>query len=193
MRAGPGVIQPVPYTTLWPQSTANNTYNATFVFSTGLYNSTGAESFCRRQGGHLASFRSYDEQLEVEEFFINSVRRCLHGCFCDDVAAPVMQNWGGLAPGLAASVTEALRPASTQGYLLPSFHNNYWIGLAVKAAWPVFKWLDPFSPGPFPSTYRHWGIFLPDLAQEPFSGNGAHLQLPFFICGDGCALLLLLI
>jgi hypothetical protein len=223
--AGPGVVPPVPYSTLWPQSTANNTYAATFVFSTGLYNATGAESFCRRQGGHLAAYRSYDEQLEVEEFFVNSVCVCVEGGGAggadggkerggqrahlaaailrrvaaairqDEAAAGSARKGGGLCRKMgcrqsaapksrtgsqafcrqrlwAAATTPARTPLPSQGYLLPSFHNNYWLGLAVRTAWPVFRWLDPFTPGPFPSTYRHWGTYRPDMVQEPFSGNG---------------------
>jgi hypothetical protein len=56
-----------------PQATRNGTSNATFVFSTALYNSTGGELYCRRQGGHMAAWRSYDEQLEVEEWLVGLV------------------------------------------------------------------------------------------------------------------------
>lgn len=31
------------------------------------------------------------------------------------------------------------------GYLLPTFHTSYWLGLTSSAtAWPAFTWLDPY-------------------------------------------------
>lgn len=62
-------------------------------------------------------------------------------------------------------------PPRLQGYLLTNFHDNYWLGLRAKT-WPVFDWLDPFTPGPFASSYLHWGTFLPDNQPEPYSHNG---------------------
>jgi hypothetical protein len=47
------------------------------------------------------------------------------------------------------------------GYLLPSFHKTYWIGLMASAdSWPSFSWLDRNVPSPQESgAYRHWGTY----------------------------------
>ena len=46
-----------------------------------------------------------------------------------------------------------------QGYLLPTFHKSYWMGLAVSpgARWPKFAWLDR-SPAVYNGNYQHWGM-----------------------------------
>jgi hypothetical protein len=43
-----------------------------------------------------------------------------------------------------------------QGFLMPVFHKNYWVGLKATSH-PSFKWMDPWAKGPSPSTYQHWG------------------------------------
>ncbi len=43
-----------------------------------------------------------------------------------------------------------------QGFLMPVFHKNYWMGLRATNH-PSFKWMDPWAKGPNPSTYQHWG------------------------------------
>jgi hypothetical protein len=46
-----------------------------------------------------------------------------------------------------------------QGWLLPSYHKSYWIGLTATT-WPYFHWLEP-SNDPSDDTYIHWGLLLP--------------------------------
>ncbi len=51
-----------------------------------------------------------------------------------------------------------------QGYLFPSFHTFYWLGLNASS-WPVdsgtpnFTWLDK-TPGPSNESYLHWGLWV---------------------------------
>ncbi len=46
-----------------------------------------------------------------------------------------------------------------QGYLFPSFHQNYWIGLTSNnSAYPRFTWLDiTLRPPGVQGAYRKWG------------------------------------
>jgi hypothetical protein len=62
------------------------------------------------------------------------------------------------APALGVS-TCCCRPARPQGYLFPSFHENYWIGLH-SAAFPIFTWVDKLIPGPTANSYKNWGTFM---------------------------------
>lgn len=68
---------------LSPPPAAPNVYrynssqqNATYVLNTNLQNFRSAQTFCNAQGGHLVSYRSYDEQVEVEQAFIGMVSCC---------------------------------------------------------------------------------------------------------------------
>ncbi len=82
-------------------------------------NQARAESMCNDIGGHLAAYVSQDEQVEMENAFLNS------------------------------------------GYLLPSFHKTYWMGLVSNTdAWPTFTWLDRNVQNPSESgAYKHWGTY----------------------------------
>ena len=44
--------------------------NATYVLNTQLAKQSVAEQFCRDRGGHLASYASFQEQIEVEQWFV---------------------------------------------------------------------------------------------------------------------------
>ncbi len=46
-----------------------------------------------------------------------------------------------------------------QGWLIPTFHKAYWLGLEARK-WPDFRWLDG-SPSPSLHNYVHWGLMLP--------------------------------
>jgi hypothetical protein len=62
-------------------------------------------------------------------------------------------------------------------YLIPDYHENYWIGLrATRASLSplAFNWTD-FSAGPNPDTYTHWGFTVPDYATEPNNATGLEL------------------
>jgi hypothetical protein len=47
------------------------------------------------------------------------------------------------------------------GFLIPSFHKSYWLGLRVTddAIWPNFTWADG-SAAPSNKTWQHWGRWL---------------------------------
>lgn len=53
-----------------------------------------------------------------------------------------------------------------QGYLMPSFHGRYWLGLNASTA-QKFGWLEPGQAAPSPQTYAHWGRNLPSGPAEP--------------------------
>ena len=55
------------------------------------------------------------------------------------------------------------------GFLLPTYHQFYWMGANVSDAiyWPNFTWVDPYTPGPINSSYEHWGRFQPGQEPEP--------------------------
>jgi hypothetical protein len=58
------------------------------------------------------------------------------------------------------------------GYLLPSYHKNYWIGLTTTAdTWPQFDWLDRNVPSPSQG-YAHWGTFSFGGFSTPEPNNG---------------------
>ena len=51
----------------------------------------------------------------------------------------------------------------TQGYLYPTYHFTYWMGLSTTSVnWPSFKWLDAQSRPPLTAgsslikPYTHW-------------------------------------
>ncbi len=45
-----------------------------------------------------------------------------------------------------------------QGYLLPTYHENYWLGLNTSAgAWPRFNWTERTVAPPGSGAYQHWG------------------------------------
>lgn len=58
-----------------------------------------------------------------------------------------------------------------QGYLLPSFHTQYWIGL--KATRPTkFTWYEPGQAPPLGQNYIHWGRNPPGPAEpNNLAGN----------------------
>jgi hypothetical protein len=57
----------------------------------------------------------------------------------------------------------------SNGYLMPTYHQIYWMGANVSDAiyWPDFSWVDPYTPGPVNSSYEHWGRFQPGQETEP--------------------------
>jgi hypothetical protein len=83
--------------------TANSTGNR-FTLYVEPRDASAAEQACQATGGHLASFASREEQLDVEQSLVST------------------------------------------GYLLPSFHKQYWMGLATtEDSWPTFRWARPWS------------------------------------------------
>jgi hypothetical protein len=61
--AAPGQFQPPPYT-------ASST-NMTFQYATNMTDFAAGQRACNLLGGHLATFKSLEEQTEVEEFYIS--------------------------------------------------------------------------------------------------------------------------
>lgn len=58
------------------------------------------------------------------------------------------------------------------GYLLPSFHKTYWMGLVTtQEAWPAFTWLDRNVPAP-DQGYSHWGMYEFEGFSSPEPNNG---------------------
>jgi hypothetical protein len=67
------------------------------------------------------------------------------------------------------------------GFLLPTFHKVYWIGLnSSLGTYPNFTWVDNRTPGPSNSSkyYSHWGRFKPSKEYEP-----NNLITPPELCG----------
>jgi hypothetical protein len=45
-----------------------------------------------------------------------------------------------------------------QGYLLPTYHDNYWMGLNTSSSnWPRFNWTERTIRSPGSGAYQHWG------------------------------------
>jgi hypothetical protein len=54
-----------------------------------------------------------------------------------------------------------LHNARHQGFLIPSFHKSYWMGLRKPGATEPFAWFDPYAtPLTNSSAYSHWGEFV---------------------------------
>ena len=48
--------------------------DADYILNTNIHNQSAAEAYCNSQGGHLVSYASQYEQLEVENYYIGHVR-----------------------------------------------------------------------------------------------------------------------
>lgn len=87
------LLRPAASVTITANSTGNN-----YTLRVQPLNHSQAEAACQAIGGHLASFLSRDEQLDVEGQLYST------------------------------------------GYLLPSFHRQYWLGLtSSEDTWPTFR------------------------------------------------------
>jgi hypothetical protein len=158
----------------------NSTTRQTFLFNVSYQTFDAAEQSCKDNGGHLASYSSEAEQAEVGG---GRSRRPPGACPKPSwgpgrllaerrlLAAKLLGSSAGMvAP--AASDAGALPPPppsqgegyyAASGFLFPSFHRFYWIGLNTSN-WPTdgltspdFTWHDE-SPGPNNMTYSHWGL-----------------------------------
>ena len=60
------------------------------------------------------------------------------------------------------------------GYLLPSFHKTYWLGLtSTPDNWPAFDWIDRNVASPAANgAYSHWGTYSADGFKTPEPNNG---------------------
>ncbi len=72
-----------------------------YILNTNPTSFRSAQTFCNAQGGHLASWDSYAEQYEVEQYFVNQVR-VLASCRPAQGAAPAK----GPAPAASAARME---------------------------------------------------------------------------------------
>jgi hypothetical protein len=52
----------------------SNFTEADYILNTGVHNQSAAEAYCNSQGGHLVSYASQYEQIEVESYYIGKVR-----------------------------------------------------------------------------------------------------------------------
>ena len=110
-------------------------------------------------------------QFEVENYFINLVggiccpallptpaARQMQACVADTVGQHVFAPCGAasLLCDPTICVFACCRRSCPQGFLLPGYHGNYWLGLRALG-WPAFGWVDPVVPQPSEETYSHWG------------------------------------
>ena len=158
--AAPGVSEP--YTT--------NSTDVTYYLNTTRSNFTYAENMCMRNGGHLASFTSAAEQLEVEEYYRDM--GYLFPSYHVFYWSGLMVRGGLVLPACGAPLLEAgcartahrCRPSCTWPHAtLPQVNTS-------SATWPSFSWSDITVPKPRPATFINWGT------GEPGSGDG---------CGGG--------
>jgi hypothetical protein len=61
----------------------SNSTNKTYALNTNLLDQKAAQQVCNDMGGHLASWGSYEEQMEVEQYYIKQVGGS-SGCMCCD-------------------------------------------------------------------------------------------------------------
>jgi hypothetical protein len=116
-------------------------------------NSTRAPFICRRPGSdgyHYNSTTGGTFLLNVSyQGFAAAQQTC-------------KDNGGHLASfSSEAEQAEVEKYYASQGFLFPSFHKFYWMGLNTSE-WPIegtanFSWWDK-SPGPNNETYSHWGL-----------------------------------
>ncbi len=52
---------------------SNNTNNSYILSTYTNYSHTAAQAYCNSKGGHLAVWASFEEQQEVEQYYINQV------------------------------------------------------------------------------------------------------------------------
>lgn len=61
----------------------SNSTNRTYAANTNPLDQKAAEQVCNDLGGHLVSWSSYEEQFEVEQYYIKQVRPAAeHGTHC---------------------------------------------------------------------------------------------------------------
>ncbi len=140
---------------------------ATYIVNTKPATFAAAEAFCNRNGGHLASYTSLEEQNETETNFVASGEGLGRPCA-----------GAGITADYSAAAGVSLASPFPAGALLPGFHKSYWLGLAITDRWPLFGWLD-LSPAPprngsaLGPVYAHWGYYMPQNILEPNNIFGA--------------------
>ncbi len=145
----------------------NSTTRQTFMFNVSYQPFDTAEQACKDAGGHLASYSSEAEQAEVRAAQAGrplpaaqhapAARRT-----CCSRPHPSQRASAGRVP-LCSCLLQVEAYYSSMGFMFPSFHRFYWLGLNASV-WPTdglttatFRWHDE-SPGPDNLTYSHWGL-----------------------------------
>jgi hypothetical protein len=137
----------------------SNATNATYLLNTNTTTGTAAEAWCTTQGGHLASYALQEEQVEVEQ--VGQGRSCDQVMALKCIACPAGSP--GCQPLLTSSTNHPVQYFIGAGYLLPTFHKQYYIGLRVTER-PWFRWTEPYYELGQES-YQHWGA--EGSSQEP--------------------------
>ncbi len=127
-----------------------------FILNTAKLNFTAAESWCALNGGHLAAFVDKDEQASLA---------LLCAAPADTVATSQLPL--ALGPALTALLLEPQKEVEeyyiSHGYILPSYHKQYWMGLNSSGSiFPNFTWLTPdVDSAVYLADYSHWGTSQP--------------------------------
>ena len=179
-----------------------------FVLNTSLSSWEDAQTNCKMNGGHLAAYSSWTEQMEVRGLAPLAAQEGAGGVLRAGAAAPDCLLPRHRQPALLLSRPQVEAYYILLGALLPSFasHKVYWMGLQSSAlGWPNFDWVDPTVPDiPFimappppppdpsgnavdsvlaPNTYFNWGTLnLTNGSSFPEPNN---LLMPLELCG-GC-------
>ena len=148
----------------------SNITEQTYILNTSFVSQADAEHQCACQGGHLVSWTSLEEQQQVGTCPVHQLQVLGHS------SSP-----RGLVAALCTLVSRLLAAPTPQveayyldmGWLLPTFHKKYWLGLnattlassspAVRVAGQLqttpaaFAWLDKTAPIPYGQAYQHWG------------------------------------
>ena len=123
-----------------------------------------AEAACSANGGHLAAYLSIEEQKEVEqvgalELVAPPLDACVQLVRCLLHLHEQLRTQCLLVPCATPHRLLTFLPPFTHlqfyikgGYLLPKFHQNYWIGFQASS-WPTFQQIDRT----FTTKYRNWG------------------------------------
>ena len=128
---------------------------ATFKLSNRRTDPDSAESYCNDVGGHLVQYTSQEEQNDVERFYIYGVGACLLG------AGLYVAALAGCWPCKAALKMQSSRcPLLPQGYLIPRYHKNYWMGMTATVVKQFVTTDLTIAPLDASSAYRHWGIYM---------------------------------
>jgi hypothetical protein len=172
-------------TTITDTIDPNSLTSSRYVYFTDMKTQAEAEAHCKIEGGHLAYFNNAGEQNLVEQWLVSEVSACscsdclqevtgclrrvskppLHNDPCHKHAAftKCMQpSTPAAGPRLHTSAhchADSLLTQPLQGYLLPTFHKVYWIGLKSEVL-PAFSWIDKLIPGPNATSYRQWGTYI---------------------------------
>ncbi len=154
---GHSVTAPAAATAAW-YYTSDNTGD-TYAFGTWLVGQVQAQSMCNEIGSHLITWTSSFEQQEVEKWVTGPQDSALQVLFnCSGWSACGGSRRSGRpqqpAPAEHRHRLLPLRYYVEQGYLLPTFHGGYWMGMRANP-WPNWSWIDVTGPR---NSYSNWGM-----------------------------------